>query len=324
MYLYLLLMVNTIYVVRHGLRADDEPSPTNIDGDPKLNIHGEEQAEEVGKYLAQQLPDTTQLTLFASPYYRCCQTATAISHHLNNLKINVESGIGESYSKQRPKKPQPAPLQEVAKFFPLIDTAYKSQVSVDVNGESRADLRARLFKAMQHILKVCPTETLIIVTHAAGKIELGAVLAGKATDPAATCSLDKYVYSDSEGCFKCTVNNDTQYLSGGAQNIWGFKDPEPLESECFSEELVQLDFSSAGVQLGAINPSEITLARLDTDRPVIKIKDKLFEGRWQDVVGTELFTSTKGEAQGVSRKRIKLISAEEDERSLKSLLKLDT
>lgn len=310
-------MVNTIYVVRHGLRADDKPSPTHIEGDPALSEGGAEQAAEAGAFFASQL-DPKTVTVFASPFYRCCQTATAISHALGDLPIYVESGIGESYSKPRPKKPQPAPLSEVMKFFPLIDPKYKQKVSVDVTGETRVELRDRLFKAIEHVLQVCTTDNVIIVTHAAGKIELGAVLTGTPTDPAATCSIDKYVLNN--GLYECTLNNDVSHLKHGAQNVWTFREPAPTADGV--TELVQFDFGSLGPQFSNCSPADITVANLGTDKPLVQIKDKLFEGRWQRVVGTELFCNNRGQPEGTSTQRIKLFPAEIDtDTNLRKLFK---
>lgn len=85
-------MLETIYVTRHGFRADwitpDFPSPTGLPHDPPLADIGARQARELAAFLG----DKPIERIYSSPFYRCLQTTNEVAEKLD-LDINVESGL---------------------------------------------------------------------------------------------------------------------------------------------------------------------------------------------------------------------------------------
>ena len=119
-----LMVLKTIYIVRHGVRATHThvsssssnhggqfrasipppdrhagyagikpivPSPTGRPADPPLTAHGERQAAELATYVAEL--DTTPIRwIRTSPYYRCVQTIAPCATQLN-LPVTCDIGL---------------------------------------------------------------------------------------------------------------------------------------------------------------------------------------------------------------------------------------
>lgn len=325
-------MVKNIYVARHGLRANLELPPTGIDGDPRLTDEGFLQAQELAAHLSK--PDRLQgdkiTAIYSSPFYRCLQTAKPASQVLS-VPIWVEPGVGEYYTVTRPTKPIPWSATQSKVFFETIDLDYTPLVSVSRSGETREDVERRVDKALKAIIAHADAsghDTILIVTHAAIKIVISEVLTGQ-TVRAGTCSLDKHeLQLEDNGAkrWKNVIAGDTSFLSGGEQLHWSFdmsfeagsiqdeasrKQNETKETEDLHSSLVSLDTSALGESElpDSMDPSEMAFAKLETDRPLVQIGTKIYEGEWQRIVGTEVYTTISGEALGKAKYRIKLRQA---------------
>lgn len=77
---------------------------------------------------------------------------------------------------------------------------------------------------------------------------------------------------------------------------------------------VPLDFSQQYINKGgvdsAVNTSRQTslqIVGLETDKPLFRVGDQVYQGSWQDMVGTELYTDpSTGEVIGKTQTRIQL------------------
>ena len=347
----------TLYVARHGLRANADPPPTGIDGDPRLTSEGVYQAEELGAYLARLAQGGTPITaIYSSPFYRCIETAVPASRALG-LPIFVERGISEHYVPTRPTKPIPWPADRSREqFFKEIDVAYASQVPVSPEGETRDDLRKRVKLAMQRISEHAAAHghsTYLVVTHAAIKITIAEVLVNQ-TVRAGTCSVDTYGGTP----WRLEQGGDTHFLSGGEQMNWSFD--MAVEAGSAADEasrsggssaqprvladgsvlppngavpsappaasvppaasappqtapasaLVSLDTSALPEKDQPTDLSSMFFVNMETDRPLIQIGDRVYEGEWQRTVGTEVYTGSDGAPVGASRTRIRLTRAD--------------
>lgn len=331
-------MVKNIYVARHGLRANLEVPTTGIDGDPNLTDEGLVQAQELAAYLSssEQMKGEKITAIYSSPFYRCLQTSEPVSQALR-VPIWVEPGLGEYYTVSRPTKPIPWSAAQSKMFFKTIGLDYTPLASVSKSGETREDVNKRVKKALMAIIAHAnglKHATILIVTHAAVKIIISEVLTGQ-TVRAGTCSLDKHELQEDK--WRNVVAGDTSFLSGGEQLHWSFEmscEAGSIQDEASRKEsgknememhssLISLDTSalSEAELPDSMDPSEIAIALLETDRPVVQIGTKIYDGEWQRIVGTEVYTTTSGEAVGKAKYRIKLRQAhiehpQSDQRSL--------
>lgn len=317
-------MVVTIWVTRHGLRANQDPPPTGIDGDVPLSAEGVAQTHELAAHLSQISPKIERI--YASPFYRCLQTATPTADALG-LPINVEAGIGEYYHVDRATHPVP-PMAKFSKAtFPAIEPNYESQVSVSPLGETLESVNERVQRAMDAIIADAESKgvkSILLTTHAAVKVVIGECLAG-VTVRAGTCSLDRYDRStESKTGWECVLGGDTSFLSKGEQMHWSFDmayEAGSAADEASRREthkvLLPLEFPPSITPeklVGAVQFSE-----LSQDRPFVRIADQVFEGRWTDIVGTEVYTTPQGEVAGVGRQRIVLQPVQTEPQSSKKL-----
>ncbi|ABN65550.1 putative transcription initiation factor [Scheffersomyces stipitis CBS 6054] len=242
------MAVKQIYIARHGYRANwlplpHPPNPTGIDSDPPLAPHGVEQARQLAAYLT-SLPSTDRPQfVVSSPFYRCVETAEPISEMLS-LKVVLERGVGEWYRKGRKVIPQPADYDRLTRFFPKVlvdESEWPRDTTVgvipDPTGESNEDIFVRANEFWKRFLPVFEEkypdiETIMIITHAATKIALGASLLRLSgvldyidddnnTFRAGACSLDKYVRT-SDG-WDMKMNGNTEFLAGGEEMHWDFR-----------------------------------------------------------------------------------------------------
>ncbi|KAJ3371837.1 hypothetical protein GGF31_002495 [Allomyces arbusculus] len=98
----------TIYVIRHGARADWEPSssaqlswqsPTGHAHDPPLSKTGRAQSRDLARFLAREGILDVHPAVLVSPYSRCWQTiAPALAPY--GHAIGVEPGIREWHSRE--------------------------------------------------------------------------------------------------------------------------------------------------------------------------------------------------------------------------------
>lgn len=228
-------MVKTIYITRHGFRANwltDQPippSPTGIESDPALAEKGVVQAKELGEYLKDIKPPIQRI--YASPFYRCIETATPTADHLD-LAIYPEGGCGEWFKRERSSHPKPASNAVLKGFFPRVDKNYNSLVVAGDDGEDEAELHERTKRFLNVLIEKLnkeepEIETILIVSHAAPRIALGRALVGDNSLDIRTgvCSLDTFEV-DKEGglCgeWKLKSSGQVDYLSEGEVMHWGF------------------------------------------------------------------------------------------------------
>ncbi|KJR86431.1 transcription factor C subunit 7 [Sporothrix schenckii 1099-18] len=217
-----------IYVARHGFRSNwvvnpktgdytaFVPSPTGIPADPALTSHGVDQSRELGAHLASSAMPVPAERIYSSPYYRCLQTIQPFveivagkptptyyghGHGQGPLPppprwaVRCDSGLVDWFGPAPFDQPQPAPLKELHDdFFPWIDLGYESRgqgsgVVPLRNGESMAQLHARVAATLGHIVRQCDAEgvrAIVVCSHAATIIAMGRVLTGQVPDDVET------------------------------------------------------------------------------------------------------------------------------------------
>lgn len=240
------MAIETIYIARHGYRANwlpepHPPNPTGIDSDPPLAPHGVDQAEELGSYLAALPANEQPQFIIASPFYRCVETAKPAAKKLK-LKVHIDTGVGEWFKTDRPVVPKPAGYDQLGEFFADVLGSAElwggSGVVPNTGGETEEAIFSRAQQFWEVFLpaftKAHPEVTrVLLVTHAATKIALGMSLLNASTlyDDinfngvptklrAGACSLDKFVDVESE--WKLVENGRTDFLSEGEEMNWNF------------------------------------------------------------------------------------------------------
>ncbi|KAK9351118.1 hypothetical protein V1523DRAFT_417699 [Lipomyces doorenjongii] len=83
---------------------------------------------------------------------------------------------------------------------------------------------------------------------------------------------------------------------------------EPLEGDGIDEDeevyYIPLDLSAAPQALD--NVSDCQVVNLHTGRPLISVGSRVYEGQWEDIIGTDMFFSQEAELIGISRQQVKL------------------
>lgn len=240
------MALDTIYIARHGFRANwlpepHPPNPTGIDSDPPLAPHGVDQANELADFIGSLPQEKQPQFIITSPFYRCVETANPVAKKLN-LKVCIDTGVGEWFKTTRPVVPKPAGYDQLAEFFPEVignaDLWKGSGVVPNGAGETEEDIFARAQKFWAEFLplfqKTHPeVKRVLFVTHAASKIALGLSLlkldsvhddiaykGEKVKLRSGACSIDKYEASGDE--WELVENGRTDFLSGGEEMHWNF------------------------------------------------------------------------------------------------------
>ncbi|CAI4787227.1 BFH_collapsed_G0050680.mRNA.1.CDS.1 [Saccharomyces cerevisiae] len=348
------MVVNTIYIARHGYRSNWLPEgpypdpPTGIDSDVPLAEHGVQQAKELAHYLLSL--DNQPEAAFASPFYRCLETVQPIAKLLE-IPVYLERGIGEWYRPDRkPVIPVPAGYEILSKFFPgVISQEWDSTLTPNEKGETEQEMYMRFKKFwplfIERVEKEYPNvECILLVTHAASKIALGMSLLGYDNPRmslnengdkirSGSCSLDKYEIlkksydtideTDDQTSFTyipfsdrkwvLTMNGNTEFLSSGEEMNWNFdcvaeagsdadikkrqmtkKTSSPIPE---ADDQTEVETVYISVDIPSGNYKEKTeiaksailqYSGLETDAPLFRIGNRLYEGSWERLVGTEL------------------------------------
>ncbi|KAK9376756.1 uncharacterized protein V1513DRAFT_438042 [Lipomyces chichibuensis] len=83
---------------------------------------------------------------------------------------------------------------------------------------------------------------------------------------------------------------------------------QPLEGDSIDKDeevyYIPLDLSAAPQSLD--NVSDCQVVNLHTGRPLISVGSRVYEGQWEDIIGTDMFFSQEAELIGVSRQHVKL------------------
>lgn len=240
------MTLRTVYIVRHGYRADWLPPPlptwpTGIASDPPLAPHGVDQAKQLAEYIAHKSKPRPQV-IFLSPFYRCVETATPTAEILG-LPIYLERGLGEWY---KPHKivDIPPTIEQLRPYFSHLsdDWLWDTQIP-SLKGETEEQIYARCKEFWRKFIpkfetKFPEVEAIMLVSHAATKIALGMALLdyknvreflrpehggdGKTLRiEAGTCSLDKFLMNKLHKWMIDYVAK-TEFLKGGCEMNWHF------------------------------------------------------------------------------------------------------
>lgn len=245
------MAIKTIYIARHGYRSNwlphgpYPPPPTGVENDVPLAEHGLEQAEELSKYMLNEIEPKPEV-LFSSPFYRCIQTIKPTKQSLN-IPLYIDRGLGEWFRPDRHEISIPVSNYVISKFFPnLIELNWEDTNIPSSNGETEEEIFSRCHEFwpifIKHVEEKYPNvNTIMLVTHAATKAALGSNLLKhvNAIQPIdkegnlirnGSCSLDRYdciAHIGSESFYdrewSIVMNGDTSYLSQGEEMNWDFK-----------------------------------------------------------------------------------------------------
>lgn len=172
--------------------------------------------------------------------------------------VRGDTGVGEWYGTARFDHPSPATPDVLNGLFPLYDTEYKSSIVPSVNGETIDELHDRTAYALHRIIEQSDKDgvkAILICSHAATILAIGRALTGRMPEDIGeqdfkpfTCGLSKFVRkTDSpaggevdlwegpgaqiphvpwrngngvSGGWKCELNGDCSFLSGGEERGW--------------------------------------------------------------------------------------------------------
>lgn len=197
-------------LVRHGQTAWNEPERFRGREDLPLNELGCRQAEAVAQRIAQDWPDV--VAVYTSPLQRTTQTAAAIACALDLTSQPLEALLDLDYGAW-----QGLSHQEAAERHPELYNAWH-QVPQTVqfpNGESLADVRGRVWPAVQVLARQHAGQTVVLVGHqVVNRVLLCAVLGMHTGNfwqlEQATGCLN--VFEDRDGLFVLVQLNDTCHL----------------------------------------------------------------------------------------------------------------
>ncbi|KAJ3479925.1 hypothetical protein NLI96_g8707 [Meripilus lineatus] len=168
-------MVQTIFIVRHGLPRD-----------PPLTVYGETQAQELAEYFVSLPEEQRPSAIFSSPYYRCLQTAKPVAGALG-VPIYVEHGLSEWYSPVVPGSglhPRPASASSLRSWFSDIDPSWSSVFYPSRKGEDVTAVHDRAAGVLETLVSEVRRrfpgehERILLISHAATIIALTRELLG--------------------------------------------------------------------------------------------------------------------------------------------------
>ena len=206
-------MSQIIWIARHANRLDfvnpDWFLTAERRYDPPLSDDGMVQAQQ----LANRLKDEKIDRIFASPFLRTVQTASAIAEVLN-LPIKLETGLSEWLNpKWMSEEPERHSIQELKELYPYIDVSYTPQIAVKYP-ETRQQMRQRSAQTARCLATEYSPENILLVAH--GASVLGAAMGfvgdsaiGKVK--ASLCSLVKIVRQEPEWLLE--LSGDTSHLT---------------------------------------------------------------------------------------------------------------
>lgn len=189
--------MRTVWICRHGHREDFiEVAPgqpiwretAKRPDDPGLSALGLRQAVLLGN----RLRDQGITHVFASPFLRTVQTASAVADALD-LPLNVEPGLSELLkSEWFPQQPGLLSLQALHEQFPRVDLTYTPRSRANWPEESEAkDAWPRVRKAVLSILRDFDGD-LVFIGHGSSCAGIVEALTGAGHDfpnPAGACSV---------------------------------------------------------------------------------------------------------------------------------------
>ncbi len=206
-------MSQIIWMARHANRLDfvnpDWFLTAERRYDPPLSDDGMVQAQQ----LANRLKTEKIHHIFASPFLRTVQTASAVASVLD-LPIKLETGLGEWLNPDwMTQEPERHSIQELKALYPYIDVSYTPRIAVNYP-ETRQKMRRRSAQTARCLAREYSPENILLVAHGASVLggAMGFVgdLAIKEVK-ASLCSLVKIVRKESK--YLLELSGDTSHLT---------------------------------------------------------------------------------------------------------------
>ncbi len=206
-------MSQIIWIARHANRLDfvnpDWFLTAERRYDPPLSDDGMVQAQQ----LAKRLQGTNITHIFASPFLRTVQTASAVASALD-LPIKLETGLSEWLNPDwMTEEPEKHSIEELKELYPHIDLSYTPQIAVNYP-ETRQQMRQRSAQTARCLAREYSSQDILLVGHGASVLGAAMGFVGDlAIDEvkASLCSLVKIVRQDSEWFLE--LKGDTSHLT---------------------------------------------------------------------------------------------------------------
>ena len=150
---------STLILVRHGHVEGISPERFRGRADLPLTTLGQKQSKETAQFISSKW-NADQV--YSSPLQRCVTTAKIIAQHQNLEVKSLEQLIDIDYGKW-----QGQTVEHVQSVEPYLYQRWLKhpQYTLIEDGETLADVQARLVRAFDHICKTHPNGTVIAVGH---------------------------------------------------------------------------------------------------------------------------------------------------------------
>jgi broad specificity phosphatase PhoE len=206
-------MSQIVWIARHANRLDfvnpDWFLTAERRYDPPLSDDGMVQAQQLAKRLKRE----NISHIFASPFLRTVQTASAVAELLN-LPIKLETGLSEWLNPVwMTEEPERLSTPALAELFPRIDTSYTSRIAAKYP-ETHEKVRERSGQTARCLATEFFPEDILLVAHGASVLGGAMGLVGdiaKTEVKASLCSLVKVVREEPEWLLELT--GDTSHLT---------------------------------------------------------------------------------------------------------------
>ncbi|MEA5596501.1 histidine phosphatase family protein [Rivularia sp. UHCC 0363] len=206
-------MSQIIWIARHANRLDfvnpDWFLTAERRYDPPLSDDGMVQAQQ----LANRLRKEKITQIFASPFLRTVQTASAIASVLD-LPIKLETGLSEWLNPDwMTEEPKRLSSRKLAQLYPHIDLSYTSKIAAKYP-ETRHRMRQRSAQTARCLALEYSPQDILLVGHGASVLGAAMGLVGDiAIDEvkASLCSLVKVVRKEPKWLLE--LKGDTSHLT---------------------------------------------------------------------------------------------------------------
>ncbi len=211
----LIIVVDKIWLLRHGLRLDlEEPDweRENLsDHDTPLSRKGRIQAEETADYFLKEKENIQYV--FSSPFYRTLETADIIAGKMD-LEVKVEYGFCEFLNPDWfDEFPELLSLENAVDRFSTIDIDYRTMVKPEYPEKNEnIDTYQRVGQTVDKIINKF-RGTILIIGHGASVWQTGRYLVQKNSDAIQVnmCVPNKLIRDGETWKFKKTVSDHLSY-----------------------------------------------------------------------------------------------------------------